>query len=88
MPVALVGIVQLPFVPYTANVTTSAARIGSANVPTVSGEGRVSTSRHGTIGTNADAVPPAAKLTVCTRISAVTVAAASAAVTPMGTNLN
>jgi len=56
IPVAEVGIVQLPFVPDTANVTTSAARSGMLLAPTLSGAGRVSTSRHGTIGAYTDAL--------------------------------
>jgi hypothetical protein len=46
------GIVQLPFDPWTANVVTSPGPSGVARAPTVAGAGRVSTSRHGVIGTS------------------------------------
>jgi hypothetical protein len=73
--------VQLPFVPDTANVTTSAARSGLLWAPTLSGAGRVSTSRHGTIGTYTDALAAPVAPTDWAKPMAMTVAAAIAAAT-------
>src|SRR5258706_8342053 len=87
MPVAVFGIVQLPFVPRTANVTTSPAPSADARAPTWSAPDLVSASRHGTIGTYDDAPLPSA-LALSTMPIAATVAAASAAATPTWTNLN
>jgi hypothetical protein len=52
--VAAEGIVHWPFVPETANVAVSSAPIGAARDPTVETT-RVSTNRHGAVGTNDDA---------------------------------
>src|SRR4051794_40615974 len=83
MPVAFVGMVQFPLVPHTANVAASAAASGVDRVPTVPAPGRVSTRRHGTIGTYEDAAPLLAAPADWTNPTAVTVAPASAAATPM-----
>ena len=60
MPVAVEGIEQLPLVPVTWNITPRAGPIGVLRNPTLSSAGRVSASRHGTIGTNVDGVDPSA----------------------------
>jgi hypothetical protein len=57
MAVAEPGMVQSPFVPVTWNVTVWFAPIGVERVPTVSGAGRVSSSRHAVIGTSTLEVP-------------------------------
>jgi hypothetical protein len=54
MAVADDGIVQSPFVPDTVKVTDSPAPMGVVRSPTVE-DARVSTSRHGTVGTKEDA---------------------------------
>ena len=56
--VAVVGIVQLPFVPWTRCVITPPAGIGIALVPMLSPPGRVSNKRHGSTGMSTEAVPP------------------------------
>ena len=85
MPVAVFGIVQLPFVPQTWNVAISPVVIGRLRAPTVSGNARVSASRHGAMGTYTLAVPvPEA----WTRETDVAAAAASSAATPTCTNRN
>ena len=56
IPVAEAGISQLPLTPHTANSTVSAAA-NAVDLEPTSVAGRVSTNRHGTIGTNADATP-------------------------------
>ena len=60
-PVAVLGMVQLPLVPQTVVVKVSLLPMGVARVPTLSVGGRVSSRRHGVIGTNDETVPlPAA----------------------------
>src|SRR5215218_1725889 len=54
MPVAVAGIVQLPLVPHTEAVNVLSAAIGVERPPTLSGAGRVSSRRHGTIDTSAE----------------------------------
>src|SRR4029079_15125956 len=76
IPVAGLGIVQLPFLPHTRNVAASPAPIGVWRVPTVSGLTRVSNKRQGTIGTTDEASPVAALSWPATPTS-VAVAAAS-----------
>jgi hypothetical protein len=60
IPVAEVGTVQCPLVPQTSVVYVLFAPSGVARGPTLSVPGRVSISRHGTIGTSteADELPP------------------------------
>jgi hypothetical protein len=79
--VAVDGMTQLPFVPCTRCVNTPPAGSGVETLPTVSGAGRVSRSRHGAIGTNDDAVPPASPHTCTAPIIAVPTAAATAIAT-------
>ena len=79
------GIVHSPFVPDTLNVTDSPAPIGVVRSPTVEAA-RVSTSRHGTVGTNDDAeVAPAN--TFWATLTVVITAAVNKAAAPTWTNL-
>ena len=55
--VAVAGMLHAPFAPRTTNVAISPEPSGADRVPTAVGAGLVSTRRHGTIGTNDDAVP-------------------------------
>src|SRR5688572_7309496 len=55
MPVAVAGIVQLPFAPHTSAVWVLSAAMGVERGPTFSGAGLVSIRRHGTIDTRAEA---------------------------------
>ena len=80
IPVAVVGIVQLPFVPHTAKVASSSAPIGVERLPTVFAA-RVSNNRHGTIGTTEETSPGAA-VKWPDRPTTVAVAAARAAAIP------
>ncbi len=83
--VAVDGIVHSPFVPDTASVTVSPGPIGVVLVPTVEDE-RVSTNRHGTVGTYDDTVVVPAK-TLWATLTVVTAAAESNAAAPTCTNL-
>jgi hypothetical protein len=80
IPVAVFGIVQLPLVPHTANVAVSPPASGVERLPTVS-VARVSSKRHGTMGTIEETSPGAA-LRWPDRLTTDAVAAASAAATP------
>jgi hypothetical protein len=58
MPVAVVGMVQLPLAPHTVKVWVSCAPSGVARMQTFTpGSGLVSASRQGAMGTNDDTVP-------------------------------
>ena len=73
IPVAVFGIVHDPFVPHTANVTVSAKPNGVPRVPCKL-PARVSTKRHGTIGTNDDdTVAPPDAFADCTNPTAVSI---------------
>src|SRR3954447_4578693 len=61
MPVASDGMVQLPCVPTTLNVTVSPSPIGPTRSPTCVAA-RVSTNRHGVIGVTDDATEAAPAL--------------------------
>ena len=80
--VAEPGIEQLPLAPCTRSRSSPPGPTGVATSPTVSGAGRVSTSRQGGIGTRTDGCPPSCPNTLTappvTRVAAAAATAATA----------